>query len=81
MAERNNTGGEGEIRTHGTREGSPVFKTGAINRSATSPIEVIVTLKAQTFKPNLLKVLDPKQDRLFTRNLIKSAITLQDLRN
>lgn len=30
-------GGEGEIRTHEPREGSPVFKTGAINRSATSP--------------------------------------------
>jgi hypothetical protein len=30
-------GGEGGIRTHGPREGTPVFKTGAINRSATSP--------------------------------------------
>lgn len=32
-----NRGGEGEIRTHEPGEGSPVFKTGAINRSATSP--------------------------------------------
>ncbi len=31
------SGGEGGIRTHEPREGSPVFKTGAINRSATSP--------------------------------------------
>jgi hypothetical protein len=31
------SGGEGEIRTHETREGLPVFKTGAFNRSATSP--------------------------------------------
>jgi hypothetical protein len=31
-------GGEGGIRTHEPREGSPVFKTGAINRSATSPV-------------------------------------------
>src|ERR1700719_4580943 len=31
-------GGEGEIRTHGPRKGTPVFKTGAFNRSATSPI-------------------------------------------
>jgi hypothetical protein len=31
-------GGEGGIRTHGTREGTPVFKTGAFNRSATSPL-------------------------------------------
>ena len=30
-------GGEGEIRTHESREGLPVFKTGAFNRSATSP--------------------------------------------
>jgi hypothetical protein len=32
-----NVGGEGEIRTPEPREGLPVFKTGAINRSATSP--------------------------------------------
>jgi hypothetical protein len=31
------SGGEGEIRTHESREGLPVFKTGAFNRSATSP--------------------------------------------
>ncbi len=31
------SGGEGEIRTHGARKGTPVFKTGALNRSATSP--------------------------------------------
>ncbi len=30
-------GGEGEIRTHEPRKGPPVFKTGAFNRSATSP--------------------------------------------
>ncbi len=30
-------GGEGEIRTHETLSGSAVFKTAAINRSATSP--------------------------------------------
>ncbi len=31
-------GGEGEIRTHEPRKGPPVFKTGAFNRSATSPL-------------------------------------------
>ena len=31
------SGGEGEIRTHEPRKGPPVFKTGAFNRSATSP--------------------------------------------
>ena len=30
-------GGEGGIRTHEGREAPPVFKTGAFNRSATSP--------------------------------------------
>ena len=30
-------GGEGGIRTPGTREGTPVFKTGAFGHSATSP--------------------------------------------
>lgn len=31
------TSGEAGIRTLGTREGTPVFKTGAFGRSATSP--------------------------------------------
>ncbi len=31
-------GGEGEIRTHGTREGSTVFETAAFDHSATSPL-------------------------------------------
>jgi hypothetical protein len=30
-------GGRGGVRTHDTREGMPVFKTGAINHSATLP--------------------------------------------
>ena len=30
-------GGEGGIRTHDPLAGTPVFKTGAFNRSATSP--------------------------------------------
>jgi hypothetical protein len=32
------SGGSGEIRTHGGREPSPVFKTGALNHSATLPL-------------------------------------------
>ena len=31
-------GGEGGIRTHGTREGTPVFETGLFDHSSTSPI-------------------------------------------
>jgi hypothetical protein len=33
----NRFGGSGEIRTHGRDQPSPVFKTGALNRSATLP--------------------------------------------
>ena len=33
----NLTGGRGGIRTHGTLAGTPVFKTGALNHSATLP--------------------------------------------
>ena len=36
-------GGEGGIRTPGTLSGTPVFKTGAINHSATSPNPLIQT--------------------------------------
>jgi tetratricopeptide (TPR) repeat protein len=36
-------GGEGEIRTRETRESLPVFKTGAFNRSATSPLSFYST--------------------------------------
>ena len=32
-------GGEGEIRTHETLASLPVFKTGALDHSATSPLE------------------------------------------
>jgi len=37
MELRRKSGGEGGIRTPDTLSGMPVFKTGAINRSATSP--------------------------------------------
>jgi hypothetical protein len=36
-ARENRIGGRGEIRTHDTLAGMPVFKTGALNRSATLP--------------------------------------------
>src|SRR5579864_5445412 len=32
-------GGRGGIRAHGTLAGTPVFKTGALNHSATLPIQ------------------------------------------
>jgi hypothetical protein len=41
-------GGEGEIRTPGTREGSTVFETAAIDHSATSPRHAQYTRKCLT---------------------------------
>ena len=35
-------GGGGRIRTHGTREGTTVFKTAAFNHSATPPLSPII---------------------------------------
>jgi hypothetical protein len=40
------SGGEGGIRTPDTLSGMPVFKTGAINHSATSPRRIIHSLPA-----------------------------------
>ena len=40
---RTDVGGRGEIRTHGTLAGTPVFKTGALNHSATLPSQTSVT--------------------------------------
>jgi hypothetical protein len=37
-------GGRGEIRTHETLAGLPVFKTGALNHSATLPAQQLQTL-------------------------------------
>src|ERR1700679_409117 len=37
IARVDQAGGEGGIRTHGTREGSTVFETARFNRSRTSP--------------------------------------------
>jgi hypothetical protein len=46
LRQTESTGGEGEIRTHEPREGLPVFKTGAFNRSATSPTARAVPIVA-----------------------------------
>ena len=45
-------GGWGGIRTHGTLSGTPVFKTGAFNRSATHPSSEI---KYLGFRPMATK--------------------------
>src|SRR5215475_4071001 len=41
-------GGRGGIRTHGTLAGTPVFKTGALNHSATLPQQATsITLRKE----------------------------------
>jgi hypothetical protein len=42
MQDNTSTGGEGGIRTPDTLSGMPVFKTGAINHSATSPATTVL---------------------------------------
>ena len=42
-------GGEGGIRTPDTLSGMPVFKTGAINHSATSPITTVLLQFAESW--------------------------------
>ena len=48
------SGGEGGIRTPGTLSGTPVFKTGAINHSATSPgaVDVAILRGIQNITPS-----------------------------
>jgi hypothetical protein len=46
-------GGRGGIRTHGTLSGTPVFKTGALNHSATLPLLRDQALSGQKIKNSL----------------------------
>ncbi len=46
-------GGWGEIRTHGEVAPTPVFKTGALNRSATHPHAVMDTRLSAAVKDSL----------------------------
>src|ERR1700688_4210987 len=43
-------GGRGGIRTHGTLAGTPVFKTGALNHSATLPLQRHQSLSGRKIK-------------------------------
>src|SRR3954453_16033008 len=48
------SGGEGGIRTHGTRKGSTVFETARFNRSRTSPclLRAFAIVAALVFPPH-----------------------------
>jgi hypothetical protein len=67
-------GGEGEIRTHEPRKGPPVFKTGAFNRSATSP-RSLISITYSIFCPTSnrisgvnVSILFPSRDRGLDRS-------------
>jgi hypothetical protein len=47
------SGGRGGIRTHGTLAGTPVFKTGALNHSATLPSQRYQSLSRLKIKNRL----------------------------
>ena len=49
------SGGEGEIRTHEPRKGPPVFKTGAFNRSATSPTGNLPTIPSEARRLRIIR--------------------------
>jgi hypothetical protein len=60
--------GEGGIRTRGTPKGTPVFETGSLSRSDTSPILYIL----YTPKGKIARILTPNQP--FNTGKIKNSI-------
>ncbi len=67
-------GGSGEIRTHGTRKGTPVFKTGALNHSATLP-EKQRLICNDTYKSRLVRMVRLELTRLAALEPKSSAAT------
>jgi hypothetical protein len=51
--DEHHSGGRGGIRTHGTLAGTPVFKTGALNHSATLPAQAHQSLSGTKIKNSL----------------------------
>jgi len=64
----NDFSGGGEIRTHGSLARSPVFKTGALDHSATPPMPISFS------KLGLLR--DPRLPRPAVRPAVSSAVSL-----
>jgi hypothetical protein len=52
------SGGRGGIRTHGTLAGTPVFKTGALNHSATLPAQEFQSLSVGLARTQCERGLD-----------------------
>jgi hypothetical protein len=66
-------GGEGEIRTHEGCETLPVFKTGAFNRSATSPAGCGAILPDKIWLCPVAKPLNRRYLALYPPEPAKSA--------
>jgi len=71
-------GGEGEIRTHEGREAPPVFKTGAFNRSATSPEARNSAVRACAC-PAARFSISGKRDRIARRSLRERPMRVGEL--
>ena len=76
------TGGRGGIRTHGTLAGTPVFKTGALNHSATLPLLEHQSLSKDSVKngPRTKAILAPTwpQGRYGFKNPAANAVIAFD---
>jgi hypothetical protein len=67
-------GGRGGIRTHGTLSGTPVFKTGALNHSATLPSQRHQSFSAGNIKNGLARKPDRRgRSALRRRSTIPEA--------
>lgn len=54
---RQSSGGEDEIRTHGTCYSTPAFQASAFNHSATSPHRsILIVEKAERLKHNIARL-------------------------
>ena len=69
-------GGEGEIRTRGWIAPTPVFKTGALNRSATSPFFSLAT-RARAYWEPARRILESPGDLAFPCAVTRGATAAQ----
>lgn len=66
-----NLGGRGEIRTHGGLAPTTVFKTVALNRSATLPLALLLALKTSFIRLRFQRKRDYSKELLILNILIR----------
>jgi hypothetical protein len=74
-------GGRGGIRTHGTLAGTPVFKTGALNHSATLPDRSDQALSVGQRRTQRELGSETRAGRSFARSLLKGQVIRADFTN